>query len=65
MTVKKKPSAKTRAAKPKSAPTIQECPAYRVCQEKKVDCEICMGLSVEAWREHVGNVLAHGSTVTR
>jgi len=56
--MKKKPSAKSQAAKPKTAPTIQECPAYHICQEKKVDCETCLSLSVEAWREHVQGVLA-------
>lgn len=36
---------------------IQECPAYEVCRVKKIDCGICLDLSVEEWRTHVKKVL--------
>jgi hypothetical protein len=51
----KKPSAKEQAA---SRPDIQECPAFEKCREKAVSCDVCRELSVEAWREHVKNVMA-------
>lgn len=60
MTIKKKPSAKPRAAKPKTVPSIQECPAFQICQEKGVGCETCLALSPAEWREHVRGVLARG-----
>lgn len=43
-------------------PDIQECPAYSVCRDKKVDCGVCLEISVEAWREHVKKVLAGQKT---
>lgn len=38
-------------------PTIQECPAFSKCQAHKVSCDVCQGLDVPAWREHVHMVL--------
>jgi hypothetical protein len=37
--------------------TIPECPAFQFCRGKGVDCEICLSLQVDAWREHVKKVL--------
>lgn len=36
---------------------IPECPAYEICRKKKVNCDVCQALSIEAWREHVWKVL--------
>lgn len=58
MTIKKKPSAKPRAAKPKTVPSIPECPAFPRCKELKVSCEICLTLGPDEWREHVKAVLS-------
>lgn len=58
MTVKKKPSAKPQAAKPKPTPPVQECPAYHICREKKADCGICLELPPDKWKEHVKAVMA-------
>jgi hypothetical protein len=55
----RKPSAPTRVAQQKKPePDIQECPAYEICRKKGTDCSICKELPVEAWREHVKNVMA-------
>ncbi len=62
MAPKKKPQPKEKAAKVSkpTAEAVQECPAYHLCREKKADCGICLGLSAEAWREHVAAVLSRG-----
>ena len=36
---------------------IPECPAYEMCRAKKASCEICEGLPVDEWREHVKRVM--------
>ena len=43
--------------KPKIYPSIPECPAFRICQDRKATCDICLSLPVAEWREHVGKVL--------
>jgi hypothetical protein len=52
-------AAKRVAKSPKTAkPTIAECPAYDVCRAQCASCDICQGLDVPAWKDHVIGVLA-------
>jgi len=57
---KKKPQPRAAKVIKPTAEAVRECPAFEHCREKKVDCGICLGLSVEAWREHVAAVLSRG-----
>lgn len=47
-------------SKNKPLPTIPECPAFLICKAQHINCEICLGLSVPEWQEHVKKVLARG-----
>lgn len=61
MAAKLKAKAKVKKVKAASGlgPTIPECPAFRKCREKMVDCSTCLSLSEKEWREHVHGVLGH------
>jgi hypothetical protein len=37
---------------------VPECMAAEICRGKGADCSVCLGLSVEKWREHAEKVLA-------
>jgi hypothetical protein len=38
-------------------PEVQECLAYEKCRERQASCDVCLGLPIDKWKEHVHLVL--------
>jgi hypothetical protein len=54
-------------AKRKTPPfhvAIPECPAADRCQKRKIECSICLELTEDEWRDHVGKVLSRRARTT-
>ena len=47
-------------AKKTARQAIPECLAYEKCKTIGADCDVCLQLSANGWREHVRKVLARG-----